>query len=422
MINEILNNQILGRWINIEIEYIFSQNKTFQIVYLNSEKIINGYYTIKEKEIEFTYIDYSHVWKGYIEYIDSNELQLKHLSNKKVKNYNLKKMADNYSLKKIDSIKRPSLTFLSVSKETYYPILLMNEEIKDSLFFNYFEEPKKPEFTEKEPEKTNGFLFYILFIIIGILIFNYLKTFIGLLFIFSGIYLIFTNPEKKRHLKEKNDFQNNKRNYESRLKKYYHEIALNEEDFFKLKNKEKISSVLRKSRYSIGTDYIKGKSHKFFLNHLIHHFGSKLNNSKGILESLTYSNNYFTNKPTFFNPYVSDFAYVNDEIGLVLLIEIDEPYTLQNKEPIHLNDNDRNTFFLELNWVIIRFSEEQVLMYANECCNLISELILKFEEPSDKDMLINSLPFIERWNDFNIYRLINSNYRENYLKMNQNKL
>ena len=422
MIESNLNTQIIGRWTNDEIEYVFSQNNTFQIVYINSEKIIKGYYIIKEKEIEFTYIDYSHVWKGYIEYIDSNELQLKHLSNKIVKNYTLKKIADNYSLKKIDSIKRPSLTFLSVSKERYYPILLMNEEIKDSLFFDYFEKTNKPEFIEKEPEKTNGFLFYILFVIIGVLIFIYLKSFIGLLFIFMGIYLISTNPEKKKYLKEKNDFQNNKRNYESTLKKYYHEIALNEEDFFKLKNKEKISSVLRKSRYSIGTDYIKGKSHKFFLNHLIHHFGSKLNNSKGILESLTYLNNYFTNKPTFFNPYVSDFAYVNDEIGLVLLIEIDEPYTLQNKEPIHLNDNDRNTFFLELNWVIIRFSEEQVLVYANECCNLISELILKFEKPSNKDMLINSLPFIERWNDFNIYRLINSNYRENYLKMNQNKL
>lgn len=417
-----LNKQILGRWTNDEIEYIFSQNKTFQIVSPNSEKLINGYYNIKEKEIDFTYIDYSHAWKGYIEYINSNELQLKHLSNKKIKHYNLKKTVDNYSLKKINALDKTSLLILSVSKEKYYPILLMNEEIKDSLSFDYFEKPKKPEFTGKEPEKTNGLLFYILFIIIGFLIFNYLKTFIGLLFIFLGIYLIFTNPEKKKYLKEKNDFENYKKSYESQLKKYYYEITLKEEDFLKLKNKEKIISILRKSKYSIGTDYIKGLSHQFFLNHLIHHFGSKFNNSKGILESLTHIKNDFTHKETTFNPYVSDFAYVNDEIGLVILIEIDEPYTIQNKEPIHLNDNDRNSFFLKLNWVIIRFSEEQILTHASECCNLISELILEFEEPCNKMGLSNSLPFIERWNDFNIYRLINSNYRENYLKMNQNKL
>jgi len=424
MVNENLNRLILGRWINDEIEYIFSQNNTFQIILLNSENSIKGYYTVKEKEIDLTHIDYSNVWKANVKYIDSNELQLKqYLPKEKVKNYDLKKVADSYNLKKINPVtNKTSLTFLSVFKEQYYPILLMNDEIKDSLFFEYFEKPEKPVFKGKEPEKTNGFLFYILFIIIGFLIFNYLKTAIGLIILIVGIYLIFTNPEKKQYLKEKIDFENYKKNYEFQLKKYYYEITLNDEEFYTLKNKEKISSILRKSRYSIGTDYIKGKSHVFFLNHLIHHFGSKLKNSKGILESLTYLNNYFTSKPTFFKPYVSDFAYVNDEIGLILLIEIDEPYTLQDKEPIHLNDNDRNTFFLELNWVIMRFSEEQVLMYANECCNLISELILKFEEPSSSDYLSNSLPFIERWNDFNIYRLINSNYRENYLKMNQNKL
>ncbi|PXY40307.1 hypothetical protein DMB65_13330 [Flavobacterium cheongpyeongense] len=421
MINVNLNKQILGRWINDEIEYVFSQNNTFQIAYPNNEKLINGYYSIKEKVVEFTYVDYSHVWKSNIEYIDSNQLQLKYLLDKKVKNYNLKKIADNYSLKKINALGKTSLLILSAFNEQYYPILLMNEEIKDSLFFDYFEKPEKPKFTEKEPEKTNGFLFYILFVIIGFLIFNYLKTFIGLLFIFLGMYLIFTNPEKKKYLKEKNDFENYKKSYESQLKKYYHEITLNEEDFLKLKNKEKISSILRKTKYSIGTDYIKGLSHQFFLNHLIHHLGSKHNNSKGILESLTYLNKYFTHKPTS-RPYVSDFAYVNDEIGLVLLIEIDEPYTIQNKEPIHLNDNDRNSFFLELNWIIIRFSEEQILMYPNESCNFISELILEFEEPSGRLGLPNSLPFIERWNDFNIHRLINSNYRENYLKTNKNKL
>jgi very-short-patch-repair endonuclease len=421
MINSNLNKQILGRWFNNEIEYFFSQNNTFQIVYLNSEKTINGYYTIKEKEIEFTYIDYSHIWKGNIEYIDSNELQLKHSSNKIVKNYNLKKTVDNYNLKKINSSGKTDISFLLISKIQYYPILLMNDKLKDSIFFDYFEKPKKPEFNEQEPENTNEFLLYIVFIIIGIVLSFYLKIPFGLLIVFWGIYLVYTNPSKKSYLKKVNEYQKNKTNYEFQLKKYNNEISLNEEDFLTLKNKEKISSILRKYRYSIGTDYIKGLSHEFFLKKLILHFGSKHNNSKGILESLTYLNNNFVYGNPL-RPYVSDFAYVNDEIGLVLLIEIDEPYTIQNKEPIHLNDDVRNSFFLELNWVIIRFSEEQILTYANECCNFISELILKFEEPCDKSFFSYTLPYIERWNDFNIYRLINSNYRENYLKMNQDKL
>lgn len=422
MINLNLDKQILGRWVSTEIEYIFSKNKTFQIVNPNSDKIVCGYYNIKENGIDFILNDYSRTLNFSIEYLDYEELRIEHVSNEINKKYNLKKIIDNYKLKKFNAFGNTSLDAVLCLKNSFYPILLMNDELENSLHFNHFEKPQKPEFTKIKPEKPNSFLFYFLFLMIGVLIFIYFKKPLGLIIIVLGIAFMYTNPLKKNYITKYEDYQKNKRNFDNQFKKYKNEISLNEEDFLLLKNKEKITSLLRKTKYTIGNDYIKGISHSFFLEKLLLNFGSKINQSKGILESVTKLNNDFQYKTnSSFRPYISDFAYVNDEIGLVILIEIDEPYTIQNREPIHLNDNDRNSFFLELNWIIIRFSEEQILNNTNECCEFISQVILKFEQPSKKFNLYNPLPIIAKWNQFDIYRLINSNYRENYLKMNQDK-
>ena len=38
-------------------------------------------------------------------------------------------------------------------------------------------------------------------------------------------------------------------------------------------------------------------------------------------------------------------------------------------------DNQRNQFFLEKNWVVIRFSELQVVKYPDSCCKAIARII-----------------------------------------------
>lgn len=418
---ENLEVRILGRWTNSEIEYVFSQNKTFQINSPKSEKPINGFFSISERQIHFTRADYSHQWKGIVEYIDSETLLLKHMSNNILKDYDLKKNEENFTLKQINSTGSTTLLILLSIKDFYYPALLMNKEVETALYYDHFDRPRMPTFMEKKPEKKNELIYFIVFLIIGIIIFFYLNKILGFIITSVGILTIYYDITNQAYNRETKDYQEKEKKFEVQLVKYNMETALNEKEFLSLKNKEKIKSILSKAKFSIGTDYIKGISHEFFLKKLIDHFGNKLNNTKGILESVThYKNNYADVNNA--RPYISDFAYINDEIGLTLLIEIDEPYTLNDKEPIHLNDDTRNSFFLELNWVIMRFSEEQILHHASECCNLISEVILEFEEPCDKLRLNNSLPIIQKWDYFNICRLINSNYREKYLKLNQNKL
>ena len=82
--------------------------------------------------------------------------------------------------------------------------------------------------------------------------------------------------------------------------------------------------------------------------------------------------------------YTPDFAYVDPENNwLSIDIEIDEPYTPRQYSnnsqliPTHYigQDDERNYFFQEHDWYVIRFSERQVILYPKSCCKVIAKLI-----------------------------------------------
>ncbi|MEZ2320938.1 MAG: hypothetical protein ACBR15_18255 [Microcoleus sp.] len=85
--------------------------------------------------------------------------------------------------------------------------------------------------------------------------------------------------------------------------------------------------------------------------------------------------------------YTPDFAYVDPENNWFSIdIEIDEPYTprqyprnypLISTHCIGQDDN-RNSFFQERDWYVIRFSERQVFLYPESCCKVIAQLIYTF--------------------------------------------
>ena len=77
--------------------------------------------------------------------------------------------------------------------------------------------------------------------------------------------------------------------------------------------------------------------------------------------------------------YTADFILVHQPTGLAIDIEIDEPYEGRTGKPHHCvdrnKDNQRNQFFLERNWVVIRFSELQVVKYPDSCCKAIARVV-----------------------------------------------
>jgi hypothetical protein len=79
--------------------------------------------------------------------------------------------------------------------------------------------------------------------------------------------------------------------------------------------------------------------------------------------------------------YTADFILVHQPTGLAIDIEIDEPYDGRTGKPHHCvdrgKDSQRNQFFLQRNWVVIRFSELQVVKYPDACCRVIARVIFQ---------------------------------------------
>jgi hypothetical protein len=83
--------------------------------------------------------------------------------------------------------------------------------------------------------------------------------------------------------------------------------------------------------------------------------------------------------PNWDGAYSTDFTISFPEIGIWIDVEIDEPYDYKTGNPTHCSDDERdrnrNSFFLKNNWIVVRFSEEQVVRYPESCCKEIALVI-----------------------------------------------
>jgi hypothetical protein len=120
------------------------------------------------------------------------------------------------------------------------------------------------------------------------------------------------------------------------------------------------------------TAYV-GKSESFFLERLRQHFGNSVNFGCAYLPD------------GFPKPYSSDIELILSN-GLGIQIEIDEPYYYDREKQKNLphhwygKDNDRDDYFLQLGWIVIRFSEWQAVTDPQGCCGVIAAEVLKLTQ------------------------------------------
>lgn len=118
------------------------------------------------------------------------------------------------------------------------------------------------------------------------------------------------------------------------------------------------------------------------------------------------------------------------EDGLYVDIEIDEPYVGNTKEVIHYYepesnfyyDGARNNFFLDSGWLIIRFTEKQIIKNSMSCCYEIALVLSKiFDLKIPEDKVKERLVPERFWSKELGEKLANSNYRNSYFpeKLNQ---
>lgn len=121
--------------------------------------------------------------------------------------------------------------------------------------------------------------------------------------------------------------------------------------------------------------------------------------------------------------YTADFAIQHPPTWIHIDIEVDEPYVGDTGQPHHCLDDDkdkrRNQFFIEGNWLVIRFAEEQVVKAPESCCKVIADTLALLT--GDYKYLLQlkdvpDLPAVKQWTSAEARKMAKKQYRQSYLE------
>lgn len=301
-------------------------------------------------------------------------------------------------------------------------------------------EPTAPEIPKFEKE-----VFLILLVGLLICLFS-VKVYIGFLLI-CIFFSIGTYVSEKKIYKEKNQiYQTNFKEYRElkvsfggKEKSFVESLKIFEKSiksnafFYSLKHREIIEIISRASPANVTyNNPIRGRSEATFQNFLRSWFGEAISTNR-VIEVFEYEKHSYDNiidEPFFkdvIKAYVPDFYFRHPLFNLNIDIEIDEPYTSVRLNPIHyignISDANRNNYFLNNRWFIIRFSEEQVVAQPQACCREIAELIYDFSGDDSYLRKMKNIPRVLRmrkWTEGQAKELI-KNKKRNYYQTNNEK-
>ena len=347
------------------------------------------------------------------------------------------------------------------NQQLSYPIVLLPEPILKSLRsvledkildqlvrlnkpkLKGFKKPEQPsrfksiKTTEKKFEQANGCMIFVVLIISiacgftfsnsfveGILYSILIMTIEALIFFIGGIPLVKYKDEivYKQIIKSDEEYSAELKKYKEDFNKYQMEKPRKEKEFEE--NLKQYNSTFKEEKLNIAKEI-----HYDKLNATIQanrgrppikrgmaelHFLEKLSKE---LKDYVFIDMVPQSEEFTGNSYNPDFTLICPKTKLHIDIEIDEPYSLKDKVPIHyINSDDeaRNQFFLSNNWCIIRFTEKQIITEAQECINTIKSVynsILNIEKTYE-----SKLEHENRWSYEEAFIYSNNNFREQYLK------
>ncbi|MEA5536788.1 hypothetical protein [Crocosphaera sp. XPORK-15E] len=207
-------------------------------------------------------------------------------------------------------------------------------------------------------------------------------------------------------------FDNKQANYGTALREYGEALKLWEQQV--KGNQNQLPSILTDlvSYQGINSQAKRGHSEERFEGYLKQYFGNKI--KTGVwLQNTDYDKGFH---------YTPDFAYIDEETNLHIDIEIDEPYGYKRRQPLHYLNLEkeiiRDEFFLDCLWIVIRFSEEQVVKYPQSSCKEIAKII---NEVTGNDSILSrfleveNIEPIERWTYEEALEMASQDYRKGYL-------
>jgi len=122
--------------------------------------------------------------------------------------------------------------------------------------------------------------------------------------------------------------------------------------------------------------------------------------------------------------YEPDYAYINEEKGIYIDIEVDEPYSTGGKPTHYLNadgtnsDSARNQRFQQAGWYVARFTEEQMFCHTAQCMKAVYELAMKagaIDHLPQKLLDVPDLKPCRRWDANDSFAMKRRRHRKSYL-------
>ncbi|NJN07545.1 MAG: hypothetical protein HC815_05960 [Richelia sp. RM1_1_1] len=118
--------------------------------------------------------------------------------------------------------------------------------------------------------------------------------------------------------------------------------------------------------------------------------------------------------------YTADFLIIEPITGLHFDVEVDEPISFSTGGATHFvgDDDYRNKCFVDANWVVIRFAEEQVSSQPMRCCRFIANVIAGCTGNNMLSEKFNNIPRLDKvqqWTKGQALKLKKSQYRQSYL-------
>jgi len=119
--------------------------------------------------------------------------------------------------------------------------------------------------------------------------------------------------------------------------------------------------------------------------------------------------------------YTADFLIVEPKTSLHIDLEVDEPFCFTTKKPTHCigEDDYRNKCFVDANWLVIRFAEEQVSSQPERCSRFIAGAIASLTGNSSyRRQLLNveRVTPMKQWSYRQALGLNKKDYRQGYLQ------
>ena len=122
--------------------------------------------------------------------------------------------------------------------------------------------------------------------------------------------------------------------------------------------------------------------------------------------------------------YEPDIALIsNSSSNIRIDIEIDEPYSLVSRNPIHYTEDNsdavRDLIMKSAGWIVMRFAEEQIVKQPIACVSSIARLLIQIDSSlvPESCSISEFVKPVKRWTKAEAKLMAQNNYREKYLEI-----